>query len=229
MIPITDEDIIYEDPYLIAVNKRAGDVIEAVTGEDEPLEVKVSKFLTEKYQLSEPAYISAIHRLDRRVSGLILFAKTETILQSMQYLFKARAIRKTYWAIVKNPPDRPKAKLIHWLTRDQSQNTSFLHDHQVDGGLKVQLSYQILGEMDGYYLIQVSPLTGRPHQIRVQLASQGSPIVGDFKYGFPRDRRSRAIYLHAKKLNFSHPISNHPMELQAELPNDPFWHPFAQW
>jgi len=225
-MPITDSDIIYEDNHLLAVNKRAGYLVQADTGGDEPMEEMVNKYLTQKYDKPNGAFVGVVHRLDRPVSGLIIFAKTSKGLERMQQLFKDREIKKTYWAVVRNPPAEPEKRLVNWLSRDRTQNVTKVHDEMGEGRVFAELSYKVLGELDGYYLIEVYPVTGRTHQIRAQLASIGCPIVGDHKYGYPRGSLRRSICLHAKKLSFIHPIRQEPIELYAQLPKDGFWDRF---
>ncbi len=225
-MPITDSDIIYEDNHLLAVNKRAGYLVQADPSGDEPLEEMVNKYLTKKYSKPNGAFVGVVHRLDRPVSGLILFAKTSKGLERMQLLFKEREIQKTYWAVVRKAPEAPEGKLVHWLSRDRTQNITKVHDVEAQGRVRAELDYQLLGTLDGYYLIEVYPLTGRTHQIRAQLASMGCPIVGDHKYGYPRGSLRRSICLHAKRLTFVHPIRKEPIELSATLPKDGFWDRF---
>ena len=225
-MPITDNDIIYEDNHLLAVNKRAGDLVQADPGGDEPLETMVNRYLTAKYNKPNGAFVGVIHRLDRPVSGLILFAKTSKGLERMQRLFKAREIQKTYWAVVRNMPEEPAGKLVHWLARDRQKNITRAYDKEAPNRVRAELDYRLLGELGGYYLIEVYPLTGRTHQIRVQLATMGCPIVGDHKYGYPRGSLRRTICLHAKRLTFVHPIKQEPVALTAALPRDGFWERF---
>ena len=225
-MPITDNDIIYEDNHLLAVNKRAGYLVQTDPSGDEPLEVMVNKYLTQKYSKPNGAFVGVVHRLDRPVSGLILFAKTSKGLERMQRLFKEREIQKTYWAVVRKPPEEPEGKLVHWLSRDRTQNITKVHAEEAPSRVKAELDYRLLGTLDGYYLLEVYPLTGRTHQIRAQLSSMGCPIVGDHKYGYPRGSLRRSICLHAKRLSFVHPIRKEPIELSAKLPKDGFWDRF---
>ncbi|WP_257669852.1 RluA family pseudouridine synthase [Parapedobacter tibetensis] len=225
-MPIADKDVIYEDNHLLAVNKRAGYLVQADPGGDEPLEEMVNSYLTQKYNKPNGAFVGVVHRLDRPVSGLILFAKTSKGLERMQHLFKEREIQKTYWAVVRKPPKEPEGNLVHWLSRDRMKNITKAHAEEAPGRVRAELGYRVLGTLDGYYLVEVYPITGRTHQIRVQLSSMGCPIVGDHKYGYPRGSLRRSICLHAKKLSFIHPIKKEPIELQASLPRDGFWDRF---
>ena len=224
---ITDKDIIYEDNHLIAVNKRAGDIVQVDETGDESLDEKVKKYIAKKYNKPNGAFLGVVHRLDRPVSGLILFAKTSKGLDRMNNLFKRREIQKTYYAVVRKRPEPTEGKLVHWLLKNPQKNVTKAYDQEVPGSQRSELSYKLVGELDGYYLLEVNPITGRPHQIRVQLSTLGCPIVGDNKYGYPRGSLKNSISLHARRLRFIHPIKNEPVEIVAELPKDGFWEKFA--
>jgi 23S rRNA pseudouridine1911/1915/1917 synthase len=226
-VEITDADILYEDNHLIAVNKRAGDIVQVDDTGDESLDEKVKKYIAKKYDKPNGAFLGVVHRLDRPVSGLILFAKTSKGLDRMNQLFKSREIKKTYYAVVRNKPEPPYGNLVHWLVKNPQKNVTKPYDHEVEGGLRSELHYRLVGEVEGYYLIEVNPITGRPHQIRVQLSTLGCPIVGDNKYGYPRGSLKKSISLHARKLQFIHPIKKEPIEIKAPLPKDGFWDKFA--
>ena len=224
---ITDNDILYEDNHLIAVNKRAGDIVQVDDTGDESLDEKVKKYIAHKYKKPNGAFLGVVHRLDRPVSGVILFAKTSKALERMNELFKTRQIRKTYYAVVRNKPEPEFGNLVHWLLKNQQKNVTKAYGHEVPGSLRAELHYRLVGEAGGYYLIEVNPVTGRPHQIRVQLSTLNCPIVGDNKYGYPRGSLRRSISLHARKLQFVHPIKKEPVEIKAPLPKDGFWEKFA--
>jgi len=224
---ITDEDIIYEDNHLIAVNKRAGDIVQVDETGDESLDEKVKKYIAKKYNKPNGAFLGVVHRLDRPVSGLIMFAKTSKGLDRMNNLFKRREIQKTYYAVVRKRPEPTEGRLVHWLLKNPQKNVTKAYDQEVPGSQRSELSYKLVGELDGYYLIEVNPITGRPHQIRVQLSTLGCPIVGDNKYGYPRGSLKNSISLHARRLKFIHPIKLEPVEIVAELPKDGFWEKFA--
>lgn len=223
---ITQKHIIYEDNHLIAVNKPAGIIVqEDVTG-DLSLEDMVKNFIAAKYSKPNGAFLGVPHRLDRPVSGLILFAKTSKALDRLNKLFKARQMQKTYWAVVRQRPQREEGKLVHWLIRNRDKNVTKAYDKEVEGSSRSELDYKLLGELSGYYLLEVYPLTGRTHQIRVQLSTMGCPIVGDNKYGYPRGSLKGSICLHAKSLEFIHPVKKEPIKLMAPLPRDGFWDRF---
>ena len=225
-LDITDKDILYEDNHLIAINKRAGDIVQVDETGDESLDEKVKKYIAKKYDKPNGAFLGVVHRLDRPVSGVILFAKTSKGLDRMNQLFKSRDIQKTYYAVVRKRPELPEGNLVHWLVKNPQKNVTRAHDQEVQGSLRSELNYKLIGEKDGYYLIEVNPITGRPHQIRVQLATLGTPIVGDNKYGYPRGSLKNSISLHARRLRFIHPIKKEPVEIVAPLPKDGFWEKF---
>jgi 23S rRNA pseudouridine1911/1915/1917 synthase len=224
--PITDKDIIYEDNHLIAVNKRAGDIVQIDDTGDEPLDEKVKQYIAKKYNKPNGAFLGVVHRLDRPVSGVILFAKTSKSLDRINRMFKSRDMHKTYWAVVRNKPQITEGTLIHWLIKDSKKNVTRAYDKEVKGSLRAELSYKLIGELNGYYLLEVNPITGRPHQIRVQLSTLGCPIVGDNKYGYPRGSLKKSICLHARRLTFEHPVKKEVVHIFAALPQDGFWERF---
>ena len=223
---ISDADILYEDNHLIAINKRAGDIVQVDDTGDEPLDEKVKKYIARKYAKPNGAFLGVVHRLDRPVSGLIMFAKTSKALERMNSLFKNRLIKKTYLAVVRNRPNPTEGKLVHWLIKNPQKNVTKAHDHEVTGSLRSELDYRLIGELGGYYLIEVDPLTGRPHQIRVQLSTLDCPIVGDNKYGYPRGSLKKSICLHARRIQFIHPVKKEAIDIYAPLPHDGFWEKF---
>lgn len=223
---ITDNDIIYEDNHYIAINKRAGDIVQVDTTGDKSLEEMMKDYLAIKYAKPNGAFLGVIHRLDRPVSGMIIFAKTSKGLDRMNRLFHDRKVSKTYLAVVRNRPDKMSGTLKNWLLRDRKKMVTKAYDREVKGGSFAQLDYDVIGENDGYYLLRVTPLTGRTHQIRCQLAYMGCPIVGDNKYGYPRGSLRRSICLHSRALSFIHPIKEEQMILTADLPHDGFWENF---
>jgi 23S rRNA pseudouridine1911/1915/1917 synthase len=225
-MPITNKDILFEDNHLIAVNKRAGDIVQIDDTGDEPLDEQVKKYIAAKYNKPNGAFLGVVHRLDRPVSGVILFAKTSKALERINLMFKSREMKKTYWAVVRNRPQPTEGNLVHWLVKNSQKNVTKAHDKEVAGSQRAELNYKLIGELNGYYLIELDPITGRPHQIRVQLSTLDCPIVGDNKYGYPRGSLKKSICLHARKLQFIHPVKKEPVSIFAPLPQDGFWERF---
>ncbi len=223
---ITNKDVIYEDNHYIAINKRAGDIVQVDTTGDKSMEEMVKEYLAKKYDKPNGAFLGVIHRLDRPVSGMILFAKTSKGLDRMNRLFHDRKVSKTYLALVRNRPEKKSDTLKNWLLRDRKKMITKAYDREVKGGSFAELDYEVVGELEGYYLLKVTPLTGRTHQIRCQLAYMGCPIVGDNKYGYPRGSLRRSICLHSRALSFVHPIKEESMQIKADLPVDGFWEKF---
>lgn len=228
-MPITDKDILFEDNHLIAINKRAGDIVQVDETGDEPLDEQVKKYIAKKYDKPNGAFLGVVHRLDRPVSGVILFAKTSKALERMNAVFKNREVKKTYWAVVRNKPSQLSGTLVHWLVKNPNKNVVTPYNKEVAGSQRAELSYRLIGELNGYYLIEVNPLTGRSHQIRVQLSTMGCPIVGDNKYGYPRGSRKGSICLHARRLQFVHPVKKEEIHIFATLPKDGFWEKFEDF
>ncbi|HVW98452.1 MAG TPA: RluA family pseudouridine synthase [Mucilaginibacter sp.] len=225
-LPVTDDDVLFEDNHLIAINKRAGDIVQVDETGDESLEDKVKKYLAQKYNKPNGAFLGVVHRLDRPVTGVILFAKTSKALDRVNKMFKSREMHKTYYAVVRNKPNPESGNLVHWLVKNQQKNVTKAHSNEVQGGMRSELNYKLIAELGGYYLIEVDPITGRPHQIRVQLSTLGCPIVGDNKYGYPRGSLRKSISLHARRLEFIHPIKKEPVVIIAGVPKDGFWERF---
>ena len=219
-------DIIYEDNHIIVVNKASSDIVQGDKTGDTPLSEKVKEFLKVKYNKPGNVYLGVVHRLDRPVSGLIIFAKTSKVLPRLNKMFRDGSIDKRYWAIVKNRPEQPVGHLTHYLVRNPKQNKSYAYDRIRPDSKKAELEYQLIGESDNYFLLEVNLLTGRHHQIRTQLAKIGSPIKGDLKYGFARSNKDASISLHARSLSFIHPVSDIELNLEAPLPEDKLWREF---
>lgn len=228
-MPITEADILYEDNHLIAINKRSGDIVQIDETGDEPLDEQVKKYIAIKYKKPNGAFLGVVHRLDRPVSGVILFAKTSKALERMNAIFKNREVRKTYFAVVRNKPALPEGNLVHWLIKNPQKNVVTAYNKEVVGSQRSELDYKLIGELGGFYLIQVNPLTGRSHQIRVQLSTLNCPIVGDNKYGYPRGSKKGSICLHARRLEFIHPVQKEPISIFAPLPVDGFWERFEKF
>lgn len=226
MANITESDVLYEDNHYIAINKRGGDIVQVDNSGDRSMEEMVKDFVAEKYQKPNGAFLGVIHRLDRPVSGMILFAKTSKGLDRMNRLFHDRKVKKTYLAVVREKPPHMKGTLKNWLLRDRKKMITKAYDREVKNGSFAELDYEVVGHLDGFYLLKVNPLTGRTHQIRSQLAYMGCPIVGDNKYGYPRGSLKRTICLHSRSLAFEHPIKEEAMLIKAPLPVDGFWEKF---
>ena len=221
--------VVYEDNHLLVVNKAAGVLVQGDKTKDKTLTDYAKEYIASKYEKPGAVFLHPIHRLDRPVSGLVAFARTSKGLERMMELFRKRDIQKVYWAIVKRRPKEEQGKLTHWLTKDEVKNVVTAHEKEVAGSQKAELNYKVLGTLNDHWLIEVRPISGRPHQIRVQLASMGCPIRGDVKYGFPKANVDASINLHAFHLVFVHPIKKEKIFLRAALPENEFWEQFLEF
>lgn len=222
-----DLQVIYEDNHIIVVNKTCHDLVQGDETGDVSLDKRIKDYLKEKYHKPGDVFLGVVHRLDRPVSGLVMFARTSKALTRLAGMFREGSIKKTYWAIVKNRPPHESGRLQHHLVRNVKQNKSFSHDHPQRNSKSASLSYQILGFSDRYCLLEIDLETGRHHQIRSQLSRIGSPIKGDLKYGFPRSNPDGGISLHARKLHFIHPVSKMPVNIEADPPrSEKLWESF---
>ena len=216
-------EILYEDNHIIAVNKAPGEIVQGDKTGDTPLVEMLKQWLKEKYNKPGNVFCGVIHRLDRPVSGVVVFAKTSKALERFNEMLRGHEMKKTYWAIVKGTPENPEGTLVHFLIRNEKMNKSFAYDAEKYGSKKAILSYRTIARSDNYSLLEVDLQTGRHHQIRCQLAAMGCPIKGDLKYGFPRSNKDGSISLHAHKVEFIHPVSKLPITIVAPAPSDTLW------
>ncbi|MGY0392604.1 RluA family pseudouridine synthase [Bizionia sp. KMM 8389] len=215
--------VLYEDNHIIIVNKRAGDIVQGDKTGDTPLSDVVKTYIKDKYNKPGNVYLGVVHRLDRPTTGLVMFAKTSKALPRLNKIFANKEAQKTYWALVKNTPPKQTDRLMHWLRKNPKNNKSTAFTKESEASKKAILRYQVLKELDNYFLIEVALETGRHHQIRVQLSSIGCPIKGDLKYGFKRSNPDGSICLHARQLEFVHPVSKETIKVIAPLPSNPIW------
>ena len=221
--------VLHEDNHLIAVSKSVGDIVQGDKTGDAPLSDAVRSYLKDKYHKPGNVFLGVVHRLDRPVSGVVLFARTSKALPRLNRMFaEHESVRKTYLAIVANRPPQPEGTLVHWLTRNEKQNTARAYDREVPGSKRAVLDYRVVGASDRYFLLEIVLHTGRHHQIRCQLAKMGCPIRGDLKYGAPRSNPDGGISLHAWRLELEHPVSHAPLAIEAPLPAERLWQEMAR-
>ena len=220
--------VLYEDNHIIAVNKTSSEIVQGDKTGDEPLSETLKKYLKEKYNKPGEVFLGVTHRLDRPVSGVVIFAKTSKALTRLNEMFRNQVVKKTYWAIVKDRPAETEGRLEHYLVRNEKQNKSVAHTKMVPNAKKASLSYKLISHSDNYFLHEVQLETGRHHQIRCQLAKMGCPIKGDLKYGFPRSNPNGGISLHARYVEFVHPVSKQLIQITAPCPaDDKLWEAVA--
>jgi 23S rRNA pseudouridine1911/1915/1917 synthase len=219
----TNLQVIYEDNHIIAINKRAGDIVQGDKTGDKPLNDIVKEFLKDKYNKPGNVYLGTVHRLDRPTTGLVIFAKTSKVLPRLNKLFLTKDISKTYWALVKNTPEKESDTLVNWLKKNPKNNKSRAYPKEVSDSKKAILHYASIKQLDHYQLLEIKLETGRHHQIRVQLSHIGCPIKGDLKYGFDRSNKDASISLHARLIEFTHPVTKKTIKITAPLPKDPIW------
>ena len=216
-------NVIYEDNHIIVVNKESGEIVQGDKTGDTPLSDCVKDYLKRKYQKPGNVFLGVVHRLDRPVSGLVVFAKTSKALSRLNEMFRKGEVHKTYWAIVKNAPKEPSGRLTHWICRNEKQNKSYAYNSEVSGSKKAVLDYRLLASGDNYHILEIRRLTGRHHQIRCQLSAMGSHIRGDLKYGAQRSNPDGSISLLSRHVEFVHPVSKELVSLDAPLPKDNLW------
>jgi len=215
--------VLHEDNHIIVVNKRVGDIVQGDKTGDKPLSDVVKEYIKDKYNKPGEVFLGVVHRLDRPTTGIVVFAKTSKALTRLNELFKNRETQKTYWAIVKNKPLKREDKLVHFLKRNEKNNTSKAHIKEVPESKIASLDYAIIKELNNYTALEINLYTGRHHQIRAQLSAIGSPIKGDLKYGFDRSNPDGGIHLHARKLVFIHPVSKENISIVAPVPTEVLW------
>ena len=215
--------ILHEDNHIIAINKRIGDIVQGDKTGDKPLSEVVKEYIKDKYNNPGEVFLGVVHRLDRPTTGIVVFARTSKALTRLNELFSNRETQKTYWAIVKNKPEKEQDTLVHFLKRNEKNNTSKAHIKEVSESKKASLNYKIIKTLDNYFALEINLHTGRHHQIRAQLAAIGCPIKGDLKYGFDRSNSDGGIDLHARKLVFIHPVSKEVLEIIAPTPKNSIW------
>jgi len=223
-----EKDILYEDNHLIILNKKPSAIVQGDKTGDEPLSESLKQYLKIKHGKPGNVFMGVVHRLDRPVSGAVIFAKTSKALSRLTEMLKRGEIRKTYWAVVGNKPPMQSDMLIHFLSRNETKNKSFIHLHEKTGTQKAELSYTLIGQGDRYFLLEIQLLTGRHHQIRAQLAAIGCPVKGDLKYGYPRSNTGGFIHLHSRMIEFMHPVRKEPLRIIAGPPKDKLWDFFVQ-
>ena len=220
--------VVYEDNHIIIVNKESGEIVQGDQSGDQPLSEMVKAYIKRKYNKPGNVFLGVVHRLDRPVSGLVVFARTSKALTRLNDMFRNGDIHKTYWAITRNRPPQEEETITHWITRNTQQNKSYAHNREKPNSKKATLHYQLIGRTDNYHLIEVQLMTGRHHQIRCQLAQIGCPIKGDLKYGAQRSNPDGSISLHARRIEFTHPVTKETIIVEAPLPTLPPWNAFGQ-
>ena len=222
-------NVIFEDNHLLVVNKSAGILVQGDKTGDKTLTDLCNTYIANKYNKPGAVFLHPVHRLDRPVSGVVVFARTSKALERMTALFRKREVHKVYWALVKRKPREETGKLTHWLVKNPEKNVTTAYDKEVPESKKSEMTYKRLGKLNDHWLLELRPVTGRPHQLRVQLASMDCPIRGDVKYGFPKPNPDASINLHAFHLVFIHPIKKEKLFLRAALPEEPFWEQFLEF
>jgi len=223
--------VVYEDNHIIIVNKQSGEIVQGDKTGDTPLSEVVKAYIKEKYQKPGAVFLGVVHRLDRPVSGLVVFARTSKALSRLNTMFANGEVHKTYWAITQQPssctPQSSPTLLTNWLVRNEQQNKSYAYDREVPRSKKAMLRYSVIGHGERYNLVEVQLMTGRHHQIRCQLSHAGMPIKGDLKYGAHRSNPDGSISLMARRIEFIHPVSKEPICIEAPLPADKLWQELA--
>lgn len=216
-------EVLYEDNHLIAVCKRPSDLSQGDGSDDIPLDQQVKDYISSKYNKEGKVFLGVVHRLDRPVGGVILYARTSKALKRLNELFQKREVRKTYLAIVKERPPQDEATIVHFIRKNEKQNKSYVYNREVKDSKRASLTYRITGRSENFYLLEIDLHSGRHHQIRAQLAGIGCPVKGDLKYGYPRSNEDGSVSLFAWKLEFMHPVRQTKMTIKAPLPECDAW------
>ncbi len=217
------QNVLYEDNHLIVINKQAGDIVQGDKTGDRPLSEIVKSYIKKKYNKPGDVFLGVVHRLDRPTSGVVVFARTSKALERLNKAFKNRDVSKTYWALVKNAPEKTTDTLTHFLVRNTKKNKSFAYNRPEKDSKEARLTYTVVKKLQNYYLLEIKLHTGRHHQIRAQLSAIGCPIKGDLKYGFDRSNKDASISLHARMLRITHPVLKTELTVVAPPPADPIW------
>ena len=220
-------DVLYEDNHIIIVNKSVSDIVQGDRTGDEPLDSKVKSYIKAKYNKPGDVFLGVVHRLDRPVSGCVVYARTSKALARMNELFRTKEVKKTYLAVVTERPPEEEGTLTHFIKKNEKQNRSYAFDNEVKESKEASLSYKVIARSESFYLLAVDLHTGRHHQIRAQLAAAGCPIKGDLKYGSKRSNDGGGISLHSYRISFIHPVKKEPVTVTAPLPKDKTWNLFA--
>lgn len=213
-------EILFEDNHILAVNKGNHDLVQGDSTGDESLDKLLKQYIAEKYNKPGNVFLGVVHRLDRPVSGVVLFARTSKSLTRLNEMFRTSSVHKTYWALVKNRPPAEEGTLVHFMKKNTAQNKSYCYENEVKDSKRAELDYRLIGRTETFYLLEVNLKTGRHHQIRAQMAAIGCPIKGDLKYGYPRSNDYGGIALHARKIEFNHPVGNTPVLITATPPKE---------
>ena len=220
--------VVYEDNHVIIVHKESGEIVQGDKTGDKPLSETVKDYIRDKFHKPGNVFLGVVHRLDRPVAGLVVFARTSKALSRLNEMFRNGVVHKTYWAITKNAPAEPEGTLVNWIVRNEKQNKSYVYDKEVPNAKRAELKYRVIAHTENYHLIEVNLLTGRHHQIRCQLAHMGCVIKGDLKYGAPRSNPDGSISLLSHEVTFIHPVSKMEIKAESLIPDDRLWRDIAE-
>lgn len=221
-------EVLYEDNHIIIVNKAPGEIVQGDKTGDKPLSETVKAWIKETHAKPGNVFLGVVHRLDRPVGGVVVFAKTSKALSRLNDMFRRGDVHKTYWAITRGKPEKESDTLTHWITTVERDNKSYASPAPKDGAKEARLAYRVIAESDRYRLLEVDLMTGRKHQIRVQLSAIGCPVKGDLKYGDKRSNPDGSISLIARRICFRHPVSGEQIDVTAPVPEDTLWHVLEQ-